>query len=73
MWTREHGGVVYVRASDGMHDRHLIVDQRNVYSSSGSFKDGPKNAATVLNEQRDIGPALMAHYENLWANARVLR
>ena len=71
-WTQQHGGVVQVRANPNMHDRFVIVDKRDVYSSSGSFKDGARNASTVLSEQRDGGPTLMQLYEGLWAGAPAL-
>ena len=61
-----------VRANPNMHDRFVIVDKRDVYSSSGSFKDGARNASTVLSEQRDGGPTLMQLYEGLWAGAPAL-
>jgi hypothetical protein len=71
-WVSQYGGSVKVRSDPNMHDRFVIVDGRDVYLSGASFKDGARNAGTVLSNFRDGGPALRDTYEAMWKAARVL-
>jgi len=60
--------VVEVRSALGFHDRYLIADRAACYHSGASFKDGAKKAPTTLTQIVDALPAVLATYENIWAN-----
>lgn len=55
-----------------LHDRHLVVDGARVWQSGASFKDGPKNAATSINEIIDTAVPLIRALEGSWNSATVI-
>ncbi|MFE0500335.1 hypothetical protein ACFW0P_06065 [Lysobacter soli] len=55
-----------------LHDRHLIVDGRDLYHSGASFKDGARNAPTSINQIVDAATEIIAHHQARWATARAI-
>lgn len=68
----QHGWSPDVRVAPNrsIHDRHLVVDQREVWQSGASFKDGPRNAGTTINQIVDTATVLIAALEQVWGNSR---
>jgi hypothetical protein len=60
---------VKVRSSAGLHDRFLFIDRTSCYLSGTSFKDGTKNAGTVITQVTDAFKAMWDTYDTLWAAA----
>jgi uncharacterized protein YjiS (DUF1127 family) len=74
LYQQQHGTVAELRVvpDRSLHDRHLIIDRRDVYQSGASFKDGARNAPTSINQivstwlqtsfacMKQIGPARAA-------------
>ncbi len=73
LFTRQHGVAVSVRSSEKFHDRYLFVDRTACYLSGTSFKEGAKNAPTVLTQITDAFQAMWDTYERLWNAAKVER
>lgn len=74
LWLQQHGGNVELRSvSNGsLHDRHLVIDGRDVYQSGASFKDGAKHAPTSINQVVDVAAEMIAAHEARWAAAQPL-
>ncbi|MDB5663548.1 hypothetical protein [Cypionkella sp.] len=50
-----------------LHDRHIIIDGREVWNISQSMKDIAKSsAASVTRNSTDLSDAKAQHYEDLW-------
>lgn len=64
---------IAVRSTDGLHDRHLIIDRTSCYQSGSSFKDGTRNAPTTLTQLVDVFPAVLDTYERMWQEAKIER
>jgi hypothetical protein len=57
---------------ESLHDRHLVIDGRDVYQSGASFKDGAKNAATSINQIVDVATEMIIEHESRWSKAQVV-
>ena len=68
-FAQQYGRAVSVRVSAGLHDRFLFVDGAACYLSGASFKDGAKNAPSVLAQITDAFPAMRDTYERLWSES----
>lgn len=62
---------VRLSKSEDIHDRYVFIDGSRCYLSGASFKDGPKNALSIVTEVVDFGPLLALH-EAKWGAATVL-
>ncbi|UZW62775.1 hypothetical protein [Lysobacter enzymogenes] len=73
MFRAQHGTSAEMRVvpDRSLHDRHLIIDGREVYQSGASFKDGARNAPTSINQIVDVAAELIRAHETRWAGARV--
>lgn len=69
MFVRETPLSIEVRAGQGFHDRHLIIDGRTAYQSGASFKDGAATAPTTLTPVLDLFDAVRSTCEALWGAA----
>jgi hypothetical protein len=49
----------------------LFIDKRECYLSGASFKDGGKNAGTVILQVVDAVPEMLRIYEALWNSAKI--
>jgi hypothetical protein len=67
------GLTVEVRSAAGFHDRYVFADRQACYQSGASFKDGAKNAPTVLSQITDAFAVVLTDYERRWAAATVHR
>ena len=65
-FVEQSGRSVTVRVSDELHDRYLFIDRAACYLSGASFKDGAKNAPTVLAQIRDAFEDMWNTYERKW-------
>jgi hypothetical protein len=75
LYRQQHQAVqVELRAmpNKAIHDRHLVVDGREVYQSGASFKDGAKNAPTTINQIVDVAPQIISAHESTWAGASIV-
>ena len=74
LYRQEHRRDVELRVMNdkALHDRHLVIDSREVYQSGASFKDGGKNAPTSINQIVDLASEMIAAHEKRWASARVV-
>lgn len=72
LYTQQHQVAVELRVlpDKSLHDRHLVVDRRDVYQSGASFKDGGRNAPTSINQIVDVAADLIRAHEANWAKAR---
>ena len=66
LFAQQSGRSVSVRVSDGLHDRYLFIDRAACYLSGASFKDGAKNATTVLAPITDAFQVMRDTYEQQW-------
>lgn len=73
LFIQQHGGAVEIRSTMGLHDRFVFVDKTSCYLSGASFKDGPKNAGTIVVQIRDGFKAMWDTYDRLWAAAKIQR
>jgi hypothetical protein len=74
LFQAQHGTAVELRVllDRSLHDRHLVIDARDVYQSGASFKDGARNAPTSINQIVDVAADLIRAHEANWAGARVV-
>lgn len=74
LYQRQHGTAVELRVMPdrSLHDRHLVIDGRDVYQSGASFKDGARNAPTSINQIVDVAADLIRAHEANWTAARVV-
>ena len=72
-FAQQSGRPVSVRVSDGLHDRYLFIDGAACYLSGASFKDGAKNAPTVLAQITDAFQAIRDTYERQWSASAIER
>lgn len=73
LYEQQHQITIQARfvPEKSLHDRHLVVDHRDVYQSGASFKDGGRNAPTSINQIVDVATDMIRAHEDRWANARV--
>lgn len=73
LYQQQHGTAADLRvmADRSLHDRHLVIDGRDVYQSGASFKDGARNAPTSINQIVDVAADIIRAHEANWAAARV--
>jgi hypothetical protein len=71
LFLNQYSGSVELRhlLNKSLHDRHLIVDRRDVYQSGASFKDGARNAPTSINQIVDVASQMITAHEQNWASA----
>jgi hypothetical protein len=70
---QQSGLSVSVRTSSSLHDRFVFIDRQSCYFSGASFKDGAKNAPTLLAQLRDIFQPVWDAYEAIWQKAHIER
>lgn len=72
LYQQQHSTAAELRVMPdrSMHDRHLVIDGRDVYQSGASFKDGARNAPTSINQIVDVAADLIRAHEANWAGAR---
>ncbi len=70
----QYGGAIELRVlpDRSLHDRHLVVDGRDVWQSGASFKDGARNAPTSITQIVDIAPDMIRAHESRWQSARAV-
>ena len=73
MFSQQHGSIILVRSTKGLHDRYLFLDKRKCCQSGASFKDGATQAPTTLTEITDAFTAIWQTYERFWDEARIER
>jgi hypothetical protein len=73
LFDRQNGRKTELRSAPNFHDRYMLVDGTSCYQSGASFKDGAKSAPTTLTQIIDAFAAVSKTYEDLWAQAQVLR
>lgn len=69
-FCEQHGCLLEIRSTSRIHDRFLVIDNRSVFQSGSSFKDGARKAATNFIEVIDIAAAVRHVYEELWKSAK---
>jgi hypothetical protein len=72
-FAEQHQKTVYIRSSEGFHDRYVIIDGDSCYHSGASFKDGAKKSPTTLTQITDAFLAVRDTYEMLWQTGTVIR
>lgn len=74
LYTQQHATAIEVRTvpNQSLHDRHLVIDGREVYQSGASFKDGGRHAPTSINQIVDVAADLIRALEGTWGNATPL-
>ena len=72
LYQQQYGSAAELRVlpDRSLHDRHLIIDRRDVYQSGASFKDGARNAPTSINQIVDVAADLIRAHEANWTGAR---
>jgi len=71
--VKQHGYKVEIRSSSKLHDRFVFLDRRECFQSGASFKDGAKNAPSIIVQIIDVFQAMQRAYEDIWTNAKVER
>jgi hypothetical protein len=71
--VKQHGHKVEIRSSSKLHDRFVFLDRRECFQSGASFKDGAKNAPSIIVQIIDVFQAMQRAYEDIWTNAKVER
>lgn len=69
--SKQNGTSIAVRTVSTIHDRYVIVDGTACYQSGASFKDGAKNAPTLVTQIIDAFEQVCKMYEDLWSKATV--
>jgi hypothetical protein len=72
-YAQQSGATIKIRKADHFHDRYVFVDRASCYQSSASFKDGAKSAPTTITQITDARVAVLQMYEDIWANAKIVR
>lgn len=74
LYQQQHGVTAELRVlpNQSMHDRHLVIDNKDVYQSGASFKDGARSAPTSINQIVDVATNIIRAHEAKWTGARVL-
>jgi len=72
MFKRENPRKIEVRISHKLHDIFLFVDRNAGYFSGASFKDGAKNAPSLVYQITDLFSLALDGYEQLWNQASVV-
>jgi hypothetical protein len=72
-FVQQNSCAVNVRSTKGLHDRYIFVDKQSCYQSGASFKDGAKQAPTMLTQIIDAFDAVRQTYDKLWTGAHVER
>jgi hypothetical protein len=70
-YRAQSGRSVELRTARSLHDRYVFVDRRACFQSGASFKDGARLAPTTITQITDAFPAVMAAYDQVWADATV--
>lgn len=68
-FIKQNKSNIELRSANDFHDRYVFVDDR-CYQSGTSFKDGVKNAPTIINQITDAYSAMRNTYEGMWKTAR---
>lgn len=69
MMRAQSGLNIEVRYAEGFHDRWLLLDRAECFSSGASFGEGAKKAPTTLTPVLDALPLISSTYESAWAAA----
>jgi len=69
-FRKQYGSRLSVRSTPDLHDRFVFVDNAACYHSGASFKDGPKNAGTILSQITAASSVLLDTFEKLWQAAK---
>jgi hypothetical protein len=74
LYQAQHGTAAELRVvpDRSLHDRHLVIDARDVYQSGASFKDGARNSPTSINQIVDVASELIRAHETNWTGARTV-
>jgi hypothetical protein len=67
----QSGQTIAVRSTDRIHDRYVFIDHRACFLSGASFKDGGRNAPTIVTQITDAFAPMLDTYERMWAEANV--
>ncbi|HEU5046446.1 MAG TPA: hypothetical protein VFT64_01235 [Rickettsiales bacterium] len=73
LFMQQHGHAIGVRSTTGLHDRFLFIDKGSCYLSGASFKDGAKNAGTIITQITDGFTSMWNTYDKLWSAANIER
>jgi hypothetical protein len=73
MFVQQSGLLIFVRMTNDIHDRFILVDEAACYQSGASFKDGAKTAPTTLTQIFDLLPAMKEIYGTKWHGAKIER
>ena len=68
-FVEQEGANVELRKSADIHDRFVFVDRSTCYQSGTSFKDGARNAPTLIVQITDALGAMLSTYEDIWEKA----
>ena len=60
---------IEVRSAPDFHDGFVFIDRHACVHSSASFKDGAKNAPTLLAQVSDAFEQVSETYEKIWCSA----
>jgi hypothetical protein len=66
--SQQKGQKIELRKKQKMHDRFVIIDGNQCFTSGASFKDGGNKSPTHITEIRDFASTLIAQYENHWSS-----
>lgn len=74
LYQQQHSRVAELRVLQdrALHDRYLVIDERDVFQSGASFKDGGRNAGTLINQVVDVAADMIRGLEANWASARII-
>ena len=74
LFEQQHGFTVQIRSSVEFHDRHIILDGRQVYTLGASIKDAGKRAFNIIPVETDsVRKNIIKYAEDVWTRAGVLR
>jgi hypothetical protein len=71
-FAAQYSQSIAIRSDSNFHDRFLMIDGVQGYSSSCSFKDGPRTAGALITQhEHAIFSTVKIQNETLWASATV--
>lgn len=62
---------IELRSAPDFHDRFVFIDRQACFHSSASFKDGAKNAPTLLAQVSDAFEQVSETYDKIWHSAKI--
>lgn len=66
------GGVIEVRVTDSLHDRHVIPESGGVLALGISLNGTQKNFSVLTRLGEESSASLRASYEKIWSDATIL-